>query len=94
MKTLQATLATDTAPILLARLCKHFQHKAPATWNQQYGRVEFTPGLCLMTARKDGLYIYFEAESEPALETLKRILETHLQRMARRADLGLVWKEC
>lgn len=92
MKTLQATFSTNQAPVLLKRLCKHFRHKAPAEWDEQRGRVEFEPGLCLMTANAENLQIFLEAESESALETLKRILEIHIQRMARQDELGLVWR--
>lgn len=93
MKTLQGTFTTDKSSMLLKRLCKHFAHKAPAEWVDHRGRVEFKPGLCLMNANESGLHIYFEAESESALDTLKMILETHLQRMARQDELGLVWRE-
>jgi len=92
MKTLQATFATDNPSALLKRLCKHFRHKAPAEWDDHQGRVEFKPGLCLLTTSEKGLSIHFEAESEPAIDTLKMILETHIQRMARRDVLELDWQ--
>lgn len=92
MKTLQTIVAIEQPSLLLNRLCKHFRHKVPAEWDEHQGRVEFKPGLCLLTAEGNRLHILLEAETDSALESLKMILDIHIQRMARKEELELTWE--
>ena len=46
----RADVTTKEGRKYLVQLCKHFQHKRPATWGDDRGRIEFGSGLCELTA--------------------------------------------
>ena len=66
----RADVTTKEGRKYLVQLCKHFQHKRPATWGDDRGRIEFGSGLCELTADDSGLHIVAtatEAENAPQL---------------------------
>ncbi|WP_114416836.1 DUF2218 domain-containing protein [Marinospirillum perlucidum] len=90
----EASYTTNQSSRLLKRLCKHFQHKVPAQWDEQAGKVEFVQGACQLLAEEDRLEFRIAASSDEDLLSIKKILEIHLQRMAREDQLALVWQPC
>jgi hypothetical protein len=82
---------SEKASRYLVQLCKHFAHKTPAEYDETQGRVDFQPGLCLMSAADNELVVRCEAGTEPALARVKSIVEDHLVRFAWREKIGLSW---
>ena len=83
----RADVTTKEGRKYLVQLCKHFQHKRPATWGDDRGRIEFGSGLCELTADDSGLHIVAtatEAENAPQLED---VIARHLVRFAFREEL-------
>ena len=66
-----AYVATDTPARYISRLCKHFAHKIPVSFDEQQGRIEFGSGLALLQAEADGLRLSVQSASSEGLESLK-----------------------
>ena len=89
----EARATSEKASRYLIQLCKHFAHKTPAEYDDKQGRVDFRPGLCLMTAAGDELVVRCEAGTEPELTRVKLIVEDHLVRFGWREKIGVSWAE-
>ena len=79
----------------LGQLCKHFEHKLPVTYAEQYetGRIEFPVGLCELQADETQgvLTLRVRAASEADLDRLEDVVARHLVRFAFRETLELTW---
>ncbi|KDM91888.1 DUF2218 domain-containing protein [Photobacterium galatheae] len=75
----------------LRHLCKHFNHKVQAEWDDQQGRVFFDMGTCAFHATESMLTIECQAASDEALEVVKDIVKSHFDRFARREAVELTW---
>ena len=88
----EAKVKTEKASRYIAQLCKHFQHKVPAEYDEREGRVDFQPGNCVMTAADGVLTMRCEADDEKAMGRVKYILDDHLTRFAWREKPEIVWE--
>ncbi|MDR3471378.1 MAG: DUF2218 domain-containing protein [Devosia sp.] len=89
-----ARVATTSARRYLGQLCKHFQHKLPATYDELYrhGRIEFPIGVCELEAADEGaLTMRVFATSAADLDKLQEVVARHLERFAFRETLNLTW---
>jgi hypothetical protein len=79
----------------LGQLCKHFEHKLPATYAEHYetGRIEFSIGVCELEAdeAQGVLTMRVRAASEGDLDRLEDVVARHLVRFAFRETLDLTW---
>ena len=79
----------------LGQLCKHFEHKLPATYAEHYetGRIEFSVGLCELEADEAQgiLTMRVRAANEADLARLEDVVARHLVRFAFRETLELTW---
>jgi hypothetical protein len=87
-----AYVATDTPARYISRLCKHFAHKIPVSFDEQQGRIEFDSGLALLQAEADGLRLSVQSASSEGLESLKKVVSSHFERFAWQAELSLDWQ--
>ncbi|MDE2362458.1 MAG: DUF2218 domain-containing protein [Hyphomicrobiales bacterium] len=87
-----AAIATPHAQKYLVQLCKHFQHKRPATWGDDKGKIEFTIGDCDLAAEPSTLHITASATSAENLPQLEDVIARHLLRFAFREELKIEWK--
>jgi hypothetical protein len=87
-----ADIATPHAKKYLVQLCKHFQHKRPASWGDDKGRIEFTIGDCDLAADDATLHIAANATSAENLPQLEDVIARHLVRFAFREELAIEWR--
>ncbi|UTW09358.1 DUF2218 domain-containing protein [Pseudomonas benzenivorans] len=90
--TATAHVATTTPARYIGRLCKHFAHKIPTSFDQQQGRIEFPFGLALLTADDDGLRLSVQAAEVEQLDKLKHVVASHFERFAWQEALTLDWQ--
>ncbi|MNF32843.1 hypothetical protein D3C85_671270 [compost metagenome] len=91
--TLTATthVPTATPGRYIGRLCKHFAHKIPVSFDEQQGRIEFAFGLALLDAARDGLRLTVQSADQEQLEQLKQVVASHFERFAWQEALSLDW---
>lgn len=51
----RAHVPTRNATRYIARICRHFSHKLPASWEDNMGEVTFPTGVCQLEAKEDAL---------------------------------------
>lgn len=86
-----ATIATPNARKYLAQLCKHFQHKLPATWEESAGTIDFPIGRCGLRAKSGELEIFLASPDASQLTQLEDVVGRHLVRFAFREKLAIAW---
>ena len=91
-----ATLKTSLAPTrYLGQLCKHFEHKIPATYDDGFhtGRIEFSSGTCELSADETSgeLVMTARAANETDLARVEDVVARHLVRFAFRETLEITW---
>ena len=89
----RAEIATDSGAELINRLCEHWAPEFSVENDGKQGRVEFDAGVCLMVADDNQLNIAIEALDEASLDRLEGVLDSHLERMSGKEELGIVWEE-
>jgi hypothetical protein len=82
---------TPQAARYLTQLCKHFEHKLPVTHGDGKGRIPFSTGDCLLSAKEGVLTLTVNAPDEAGLAQLEDVVERHLVRFAFREDMALTW---
>jgi hypothetical protein len=87
-----AYVATDTPARYISRLCKHFAHKIPVSFDEQQGRIELTFGIGLLQAEDAGLTLRVESNSQEDLEKLQNVMASHFERFAWQEALQLNWR--
>lgn len=87
-----ARVPTVHASKYLQQLCKHFQHKLPAEFNESAGSISFPTGEVKLVAEAGGLQLALESPSEEDLERLKDVVARHLVRFAFREELAVAWR--
>lgn len=87
----QARITTELASRYLQQLCKHFAHKLPVTFDPERGRIEFSLGVCELTAVPGVLNMRAEAADETALRQLEQVVARHLERFAFREQPEIAW---
>jgi hypothetical protein len=91
--TLTATthVPTATPGRYIGRLCKHFAHKIPVSFDDQQGRIEFDFGLTLLQAESHGLRLTVQSPDQEQLDKLKQVVASHFERFAWQEALSLDW---
>jgi hypothetical protein len=87
----EARVSTTRASRYLGQLCKHFEHRIPATYTADHGRLEFTAGVCHLDAADDVLVLRAEAADEAKLHQLEDVVARHLERFAFRDKPEIRW---
>jgi hypothetical protein len=87
----EAQIPTASASKYLQQLCKHFQHKLPATFDAQAGQITFPLGETKLAADDETLTIRVESANGEDLERLKDVVVRHLVRFAFREELKVDW---
>ena len=92
--TLSATahVSTATPARYIGRLCKHFAHKIPVSFDERQGRIEFEFGLALLAAEHDGLRLNVQGADQAQLDRLKQVVASHFERFAWQEALALDWR--
>ena len=87
----EARVETERSSRYLQQLCKHFEHKLPATYSPEAGRIEFPFGVCPLTADAGTLTMRAESEDEASLGRLEEVIAKHLDRFAFRDKPAIDW---
>jgi hypothetical protein len=77
-----AQIVTDNPQRLIRRLCKHWSHKFPVSFDEQQGEIELSLGHCLLKAQEGGLQVRLQAAEDEQILRLQTVVGDHLQRMA------------
>jgi hypothetical protein len=88
----EAQIPTTSASKYLQQLCKHFQHKLPATFDPQAGQITFPLGETTLAADDATLTLRLEAANGEDMERLKDVVVRHLARFAFREELKVEWR--
>ncbi|BCD84920.1 hypothetical protein PSm6_13270 [Pseudomonas solani] len=90
--TASAHVVTDTPARYISRLCKHFAHRIPVSFDEHQGRIEFDFGIGLLHAEAGGLTLKVEAADTANLEKMKDVIASHFERFAWQEALQLDWR--
>jgi hypothetical protein len=87
------TILTPNARRYMIQLCKHFGHRAPATYNDREGEIVFETGKVGLRAAPETLMLCTDAAELSGVERLERVIESHLKRFAfREPELSFDWR--
>lgn len=87
-----ASISTELGAKYIRHLCRHFNHKVEAVFNECEGRVQFQQGFCLMQQSSDTLCFYCQTENSENMRIIQYILDDHLRRFARTETLDYQWQ--
>ncbi len=88
-----ARVPTGNGVRYLQQLCKHWSHKLDVQLSDDEGIVRFPNAVATMKAHPDSLAVTLEAEDEEALQRMKSVVASHLDRFAfREAPLPFDWQ--
>ena len=93
MPTANASVPTANAAKYMQQLCKHWSHKLEVDLSEQRGVVKFPTAVATFDARADGLQVTIEGAEGEAVERMKAVVASHLDRFAfREAPLRFDWQ--
>ena len=87
-----AEVAIPEASRYLQQLCKHFQHKLPATFDERSGRIEFSIGNCRLDADEGTLRLSLSTPDARRMGELQDVVARHLLRFAFRDPPKIEWR--
>jgi 4-hydroxy-2-oxoheptanedioate aldolase len=91
-QSISGTAKTDSASKYLQQLCKHWAHKAEASFDTHQGSVRFADGDSVeMAATTEGLTITAQTGPRGDLARWQQVIEAHLVRFAFREDFKIDW---
>ena len=89
----KASVPTANAAKYMQQLCKHWSHKLEVDLSEQRGVVRFPSAVATFDARADVLQVTIEGEESEAVERMKGVVSSHLDRFAfREAPLPFEWQ--
>lgn len=86
------TLATDRAPSMLYKLCKHFAKKIAVEFDDTTGHAQFPQGTCTLRANATELSFTCASNSAEQLAALQTIIDLHAALLTRRAPQAVEWQ--
>jgi len=86
-----ADIATPNATRYLTQLCKHFQHRCPAWFQDGAGEVTLPSGTCLLRSHDGVLTLSLRAADDARMAQLREVVVRHLVRFAFREELRIDW---
>lgn len=88
----EAIIETQKAERYLKQLCKHFQHKVPAGFDDQTGWIDLPMGCAELLASGQALKLSLTADTAEQMEKMEDVVQRHLERFAFREDLKIKWQ--
>ncbi len=73
---------TAKAKYYLRQLAKHFGHKLPVDYEDEFARIHFSIGLCELRADDNQLTIRCESPDATQLGELVEVMDSHFKRFA------------
>jgi uncharacterized protein len=94
MPIVSASVPTVNAAKYMQQLCKHWSHKLPVDLSGERGVVRFPDAVVAFEARADDLMVTIDSPEKAAVERMKDVVASHLDRFAfREAPLRFVWSQ-
>jgi hypothetical protein len=88
-----ASVPTANAGKYMQQLCKHWSHKLEVDLSEQKGVVKFPTVVATFDVGADALLVTIEGEEGEAVERMKGVVASHLDRFAfRESPLPFDWK--
>ena len=88
----RAGVPTANATKYMQQLCKHWSHKLEVELSERKGAVQFPAARVTFEAGDEALFVAIEGEESEAVERLKGVVASHLDRFAfREAPLKFDW---
>ena len=78
-----ASITTVEPARIILRLCKHWGHKFPVSYDDAQGRIELPLGQCLLSAGDGQLGVRLEGVPDADMVRFEQVVAEHAQRMAR-----------
>lgn len=92
MLTSIANVETEFGQPYLQRLCRHFAHKIPASFDGPSGTIEFPFGTCQIEVDNQCMRIQVDVAEAENLDRAETVIADHLIRMANRDDPVVAWE--
>jgi uncharacterized protein len=87
-----ASVPTANAAKYMQQLCKHWGHKLEVDLSEERGVVKFPAAVASFEPRHEALNVTIEGEDGEAVERMKGVVASHLDRFAfREAPLKFDW---
>lgn len=87
-----STIPTANAKRYMVQLCKHFGHRAAASFDERSGRIRFEAGEVRLRWSPRTLMVIIDTGAADALARLEQVVESHLKRFAfREPELTVEW---
>lgn len=87
-----STVETAFGESYMKRLCRHFAHKIPASFDGQNGTIEFPFGLCRIDVDDCEMRIRVDVDDAANTDRAEKVVADHLVRMANRDEPVIVWE--
>ncbi len=91
MKISTATVETGNASSYLRKLCQHWSHKFPVSFDAQHGTIDLAVGKCILDADESTLTVQVEVHGDDDEVRLQNVVEGHIKRFAFRETLVFAW---
>lgn len=88
-----AQIPTDNPQRLITRLCKHWSHKFPVSFDEQQGEIQLGLGTCVLKALEGSLHVRVQAADSEPLVRLQSVVAEHLHRMATAPLPAFTWDQ-
>ena len=88
----EATVATPHGLAYTRRLCRHFEHRVPASFEGNQGQIQFEFGLCTIENDEESMHIRINVPDDGELERAERVVGDHLIRMANKDEPVVTWQ--
>jgi hypothetical protein len=86
-----AKVSTENASSYLRKLCQHWSHKFPVSFDAQHGTIDLAACKCILDAEENALKVRLELAAEADEAQLQRVVEEHIKRFAFRESLVFDW---
>lgn len=87
------TNQTESAPLYMTKLCKHFRHKIPVELEAEKAHAQFPYGECRMYADQQNIRFDCQVNDASKVEQMKEVIFSHLVRFAPKEELVIDWAD-
>ncbi len=88
----EAKVSTPHGLSYTRRLCRHFAHKIPTTFEGSRGQIEFAFGLCTIDCDEQIMHVRIDVSDAAELDRAEGVVERHLIRMANKDQPVVTWQ--
>jgi len=86
-----ARVETDSPERYAKQLCEHLSRRSTLDYADGHGVITLTAGRATLTSEPGVLAIVADSETEEGLALVRDVVERHLERFGRRAELAVEW---